>query len=172
MIRFTQLCSIRNKLSIVTRFTRTLLLSSQSNYFLTRVPEHPAFVVKKHRILPDNKQLAIQWQQDDTPNHFHAMWLRHQCHCDKCTHITSGQRFQEPVALRSPVSIQNVRVSDDRVDLEWRNEEKDTHSGFIPLRWLHLQRESFHSGFDQTNILVFSVNPIFRHFTTSAIRTM
>ena len=147
MIRFAQLCSIRNLLSIVTRYTRISHLSIQSNYFLTHVPEDPAFVVKKHKIIPDNKQLAIQWQQDDTPNHFHAMWLRHQCHCDECTHITSGQRLQEPGELRSPVRIQNVRVSEDRVDLEWRNEEKVTHTGFIPLRWLYLQRESLHTGF-------------------------
>ncbi|KAI6656889.1 Gamma-butyrobetaine dioxygenase-like isoform X1 [Oopsacas minuta] len=137
---------MRKLLPILTLHSNTSYLSTQSNFFLNQtIPKDPAFIVKKHRILPDNKKLAIQWQQDDIPNHFHAMWLRHQCHCGECTHITSGQRFQDPQVLRSPVIIQEARVSDDRLELKWRNAEQETHPGFVPLKWLHLQRESIQS---------------------------
>ena len=123
--------------------------STQGNAFLNHIiPNDPAFLVAKHQILSDNKQLSIKWQKDDTSNHFHAMWLRHQCHCEVCTHLSSGQRFQDPAVLRSPVTIKGVRLSDDRVQLEWRNAEGEVHHGFLPLKWLHLQRGTYHEGLE------------------------
>ena len=146
---FSRLYSLTQRLhSSFTRCGKTFTPSIQcrhGSYMSPTLKTDPALFLKQHQILPDQAELAIHWQTDALPNNFHALWLRHQCHCNICTHLTSGQRFIEPHILCSPVVIHDAKPTDDRVELEWGNSEGEKHQGFVPLKWLYLHR-SHHEG--------------------------
>ena len=51
---------------------------------------NPASNVEEPTISPDKKQLCIGWKSESVSNKFHALWLRHQCHCEECFQASSG----------------------------------------------------------------------------------
>ena len=123
-----------------------------NNYMDYSVPNDPSFRIKKDAFSHSKQNLTIHWQQDDKPNNFHALWLRHQCHCKECIQPSSGQSLLSPGNIPIHLHIEDAVMRDNLAHLKWSYGENGTHEGHIPLQWLHLNRVSYFEG----NIIVYN----------------
>ena len=101
---------------------------------------NPAFDVREHSISADKKQLCIGWESDNVISEFYGLWLRHQCHCEKCLQTSSGQNLVHPDFLIPPISLEQVEKDSNSLSIVWKYQDGLTHKGFIPLNWLYQLR--------------------------------
>ena len=72
---------------------------------------------------------------------FHALWLRHNCHCLACRRRVSGERLTKPIDLAPSYSVQCAGLDEDNqvVYIDWKEEE---HRSEFPVSFL---RHSVHT---------------------------
>ena len=126
-----------------------------SNYYMEySIPNDPSFLIKRDTVSHNKQNLMIHWDQDREANRFHALWLRHQCHCEECITYSSGQRILNPENIQIPLQIEDAVVKDNSVHLRWSYDGNILHKGHIPLQWLHLNRTSYFEGINPIRALV------------------
>lgn len=108
--------------------------------YLDDIYQHVPGSVKNIEIVDDGKKLEITWE-DGRVSNFHAIWLRHYCHCPDCLPYTSTVLVDF-----SKIDIDSLRIVSATLDgpeivvLKWMadSEEKE-HTGPIPTRFLRYQ---------------------------------
>ena len=74
---------------------------------------------------------------DEKERHvYHAVWLKHLCHCPKCRDPSSGQTQHSPEFLRGSYKLSGVAKEGDNVTVSWEDDEDADHRGTFPVEWL------------------------------------
>ena len=84
----------------------------------------------------DGRFLTLKCSDGDDVGRFHAIWLRHNCHCPACRQRFSGQKLIRPAYLAASYSVRWAGVDeDDRlVYVDWN--EEDDHRSEFPVSFL------------------------------------
>ena len=108
-----------------------------------KLPNNISSDIENHSISPDKKHLTISWKVDNTQtNEYYSLWLRHQCHCEKCLQTGSDQNLVNPDDLDPPIFLEELSIKDDCVYITWKYKDGRIHKGFISLHWLyHMKRK-------------------------------
>ncbi|XP_014674258.1 PREDICTED: probable gamma-butyrobetaine dioxygenase [Priapulus caudatus] len=80
----------------------------------------------------DGNMLEIHWSEGGK-SQFNSTWLRHQCHCEQCKQLGSGQMLVNPSSLPPLLSIKSALAVNKSVTITWA---EDGHTGQIPLGYL------------------------------------
>lgn len=77
-------------------------------------------------------QLVIQWD-DGQQSSYHFIWLRDNCHCDKCYYPATKQRLLNSAHIAPDVAPTSVNT-DGSVHITWN----DVHTSDYDAHWLHV----------------------------------
>ena len=87
------------------------------------------------QIANDKKTVAVEF--DGKARHvYHAVWLKHLCHCLKCRDPSSGQTQHPPEFIRGSYKLSSVAEEGDNVTVSWEDDEDTDHRGTFPVEWL------------------------------------
>ncbi|KAK3766256.1 hypothetical protein RRG08_036893 [Elysia crispata] len=87
-------------------------------------------------IISDGKHVNITWD-DGHKSRFHAMWLRHGCHCPDCRLDHNGMGNYQPDDIDLGIRVTSAEIEDNEIlILKWQYSDGHTHEGPIPLAWL------------------------------------
>ena len=67
---------------------------------------------------------------------YHAVWLKHLCHCPKCRDPSSGQTQHPPELLRGSYKLSTVEKKGDSLRVSWEDDDDPNHKGTFPIDWL------------------------------------
>ena len=84
----------------------------------------------------DKKTLAVEFDGKER-RVYHAVWLKHFCHCVKCRDPTNGQSQQSPGSLRDSYKLRSVVTEGDNIEVSWEDDEDADHKGTFPIKWLN-----------------------------------
>lgn len=70
----------------------------------------------------------------DGPTSFHYIWLRDNCHCDKCYFDVTKQRLLNSATIPEDLKPTEVKTTDSKIEVVW----EDGHSSEYSLEWLRL----------------------------------
>ena len=111
--------------------------------------------VSNVKISSDKKTLAVEF--DGKERHvYHAVWLKHLCHCPKCRDPSSGQTQFSPETLRGTYRLSRAFAMGDILQVSWEDDEDEDHQGTFPAKWL---REMVY-GEDVLNKMAATARPI------------
>ena len=79
--------------------------------------------------------LHVQFD-DASKREYHALWLRHMCHCPQCLDKSSLQWSTLPHLLRPDLTLGMVQQVEDNVMVTWEGDSLKGHEGIFPVRWL------------------------------------
>ncbi|XP_046337682.2 probable gamma-butyrobetaine dioxygenase [Haliotis rufescens] len=88
--------------------------------------------LKANTVSNSGMTLDVEWS-DGSKSRFHGAWLRHNCHCQDCKQLDSGQKTMDVVSIPPDVSVASANISGAAVELEW----SCGHVGRVPLQYLH-----------------------------------
>jgi len=89
----------------------------------------------------DGKFVTLKSDGDDV-GRFHAIWLRHNCHCPACRQRFSGQKLIRPIDLAPSYSVQRAGVDSDDDGLVYVDWNEEDHRSEFPVSFL---RHSVHT---------------------------
>ncbi|XP_064605966.1 LOW QUALITY PROTEIN: probable gamma-butyrobetaine dioxygenase [Liolophura sinensis] len=81
----------------------------------------------------DGSVVSLFWDSG-LHSRFHSSWLRHNCHCADCKQEGSGQKCLDAAHLPDRLTISEVVLKGDKIELRWR--EEPNHFGYLPLQFL------------------------------------
>ncbi|GFO31356.1 gamma-butyrobetaine dioxygenase [Plakobranchus ocellatus] len=93
-------------------------------------------------ISEDGKSLNIFWE-DEHKSQFHAIWLRHNCHCPSCRLDHNGMKSSIAEDIDLDIRLIGAEIEDNEILLlRWQHSNGHTHDGPIPLAWLRIRCRS------------------------------
>ncbi|XP_012946749.1 gamma-butyrobetaine dioxygenase [Aplysia californica] len=96
-----------------------------------------SYKIQELKVLEQGKYVDITWS-DGHQSRFHALWLRHNCHCEDCKLDHNGMLTINFNDIDEGLRVTSVRMEGDDVAIfRWSGEtgEKE-HEGPIPTYWL------------------------------------
>ena len=91
--------------------------------------------VSNLQVSKDKKTVSVEF--DGKERHvYHAVWLKHLCHCPKCRDPSSGQTQHPPELLRGSYKLSNVEKKGDNLRVSWEDDDDPNHRGTFPIDWL------------------------------------
>jgi gamma-butyrobetaine dioxygenase len=83
----------------------------------------------------DNKIVSVEF--DGVGKHvYHAVWLKHLCHCLKCKDPSSEQTRLTPESIRGSYKLSSVVNNGESLQVTWEDDEDSDHKGTFPVDWL------------------------------------
>lgn len=64
------------------------------------------------------KEVSVEWSEG-VKSTFHNIWLRDNCHCDKCYYIATKQRLLDSSTINDDIKPKKIDVSGDVVTIIW-----------------------------------------------------
>ena len=107
------------------------LKSTRLSYYLRRT----CATISRLQIASDRKTVAVEFDGKEKQV-YHAVWLKHLCHCPKCRDPSSGQSQRPPESLRGSYKLSGVVQEGDSLEVSWEDDEDQEHRGIIPVQWL------------------------------------
>ena len=87
------------------------------------------------QVANDKKSVSVEF--DGVEKHvYHAVWLKHFCHCTTCRDPSSGQTQHSPESLRGVYKLSSVVNNENSVQVTWEDDEDSNHKGTFPVDWL------------------------------------
>lgn len=82
----------------------------------------------------DGFQVEVQWA-DGHVSKYHNIWLRDNCHCDKCYYAATKQRLLNSATIRDDIVGVEIRFDSGQLHILW---DQDHHQSQYDFDWLHL----------------------------------
>lgn len=94
-----------------TLFTWTKPPRARATYCSARTAVS-SLAASPHVRLVDSKGVSVEWGEGDEiqQDYFHAVWLRHNCHCSRCVDQSANQNIIDSTQLDNP-SVAHVAVN-------------------------------------------------------------
>ena len=105
------------------------------NYHLTKHVSNCG--VDDMRVTDGGRKVYVKWE-DGHQSNFHAIWLRHNCHCPKCRLDHNGMIKIDFRQVDKNVKVTKVELESDKVAVfTWHGDVGERcHVGAIPVTWL------------------------------------
>jgi NAD(P)-dependent dehydrogenase (short-subunit alcohol dehydrogenase family) len=72
--------------------------------------------------------VAVTWS-DGKASHFHSIWLRDNCRCERCGDPVIGRRTLRLTSLDLQVNAEQAALEDGRLSVSWSDGHSSTYSG-------------------------------------------
>ncbi|KAK6461554.1 Trimethyllysine dioxygenase [Scheffersomyces coipomensis] len=98
--------------------------------------ESTSYSISSTKSDDESLQLLINWTDNQT-SRFHYIWLRDNCHCEKCYYPTTKQRLLNSSFIRDDIKPIKIDSNNDKTGLTitW---DQDNHSSTYQFDWLYL----------------------------------
>ncbi|ABN66812.1 Trimethyllysine dioxygenase (Epsilon-trimethyllysine 2-oxoglutarate dioxygenase) (TML-alpha-ketoglutarate dioxygenase) (TML hydroxylase) (TML dioxygenase) (TMLD) [Scheffersomyces stipitis CBS 6054] len=83
-------------------------------------------------ISPDS--VEIKWSNDQS-SVFHNIWLRDNCHCEKCYYPATKQRLLNSATINADIGARHIEVKFPVLEIVWNQED---HKSSYSFSWLYL----------------------------------
>lgn len=85
------------------------------------------------RVTPNPDSLTVDF--DGVKSSFHYIWLRDNCHCDKCYFDTTKQRLLNSATIDAEIFAQQCDTSESGISIVW---SQNNHQSSYDFSWLRL----------------------------------
>ncbi|CAH6720691.1 putative trimethyllysine dioxygenase [[Candida] jaroonii] len=73
--------------------------------------------------------------EDGNQSTYHNIWLRDNCHCDKCYYSITKQRLLNSATINDDIKPKDLKVENGKISIVW---DQDDHESEYAFDWLYL----------------------------------
>ncbi|KAH9084433.1 hypothetical protein LEN26_020825 [Aphanomyces euteiches] len=121
------------------RWTGTMAATQLPEYtqplFVPNLQPSPNPQVGVNDIKTNAEFIEIQWA-DGQKSHFHHIWLRDNCTCEKCRHPIAEERMLDTLAISLSIQPSKVSCTKTYLEVHWKDSDQHTHVSRYPFEFL------------------------------------